>query len=183
MRYILIVLLATKVAYGVDWLCTEESSQRIGRQIYACGIGEAKSEARARDAAFAAAEREFHRICDASDDCRGRAVTADPRRTECHAGKCYRLVVFTVESGHGKHRRAPAGPVAYLKKGMTPDEVISFMGKPQRAIGGETFFYEKNPKCEKGGDCFVQFSGKKRRVDRWEWVDPSYTEDTHGGDR
>src|SRR6185437_726171 len=82
-----------------DWLCRTQAAQRVGTTIVACGIGEADSEAKAREAAFDNAQREFHAICDDSDDCKGHSVVLSPLRNECEPEssvkvKCFRALKF-----------------------------------------------------------------------------------------
>lgn len=48
-----------------------------------CGIGSAADEAAAREAALAAATREFQLLCDDSADCRNRDYNRKPLRNDC----------------------------------------------------------------------------------------------------
>lgn len=162
---LLIFLIATSAQ--AEWLCTQESSQRFGSDISACGIGEAKLESEARALALENAKAEFQRLCLASDDCRGHKVTLDPRRTDCKptaAGvKCYRLVRFSIanelsESGplalaEPKKILAPSRPARKnakknsfepIRKGMTKSALIESFGVPHSiddlgVIGSQRF--------------------------------------------
>lgn len=85
-----------------DWLCHEEASQRQGDEILACGIGIGPDENSARIQALDNASLEFNKLCNVSDDCRGKKVAATPKRTQCSQDgktfKCYRLVSFAVSA-------------------------------------------------------------------------------------
>lgn len=95
-----VFIVSMRASAKEDWICVEASSQRVGNTIQSCGIGVAGDEASARLKAFDSAKAEFDRLCAASDDCKGRKVTVDPRRTTCEpAGggfKCYRMLSFII---------------------------------------------------------------------------------------
>lgn len=83
-----------------DWLCTEESSERRGNQVYACGVGQGPMESLARYNALLHAKREFYELCNISADCKDHKILAEAKRTSClhrKGYKCYRLVVFTIQ--------------------------------------------------------------------------------------
>ncbi len=86
--------------YAADWLCTEESSQRVENTIQACGIGMSVNEKTARQEAFISAKQEFSNICDSDFGCKNHAVSVKPRRTSCQVESgiytCYRLIEFTI---------------------------------------------------------------------------------------
>lgn len=98
----LVFTLLLGVANAEDWLCKNESSQLVDGALQACGIGEGKDENEARAKAFENARAEFIRVCDASDTCKGRLVSVEPKRTTCEmqakGNRCYRMVVFNVGS-------------------------------------------------------------------------------------
>jgi hypothetical protein len=92
-----------------DWLCTEESSVRIGGaygSIHSCGVGEAPNESQARANAFDSAKAEFDRVCSNSVDCHRNSVVVEPARTTCSKNqdgyKCYRMVIFHLEQVHNE---------------------------------------------------------------------------------
>ena len=94
-------MLVSSWAYaGEEWLCTEESSQRSGDIIKACGVGTGITEKEARKDAFNTAYAEFKAICDVSSDCQNHAISATPKRTSCQQDgltyKCYRLVEYRI---------------------------------------------------------------------------------------
>jgi hypothetical protein len=165
MRYVIALLLISRPLLAVDWLCTEESSQRRGDAIYACGIGSGKTESAARAAAFASAKAEFQRICRSSDDCRGHKVSAEPRRTECREEqgfKCYRLVVYSIApSAQELEARAASSSRSYVRKGMHRRQLVAFMGMPtlvskDYSPGLDLFLYKDHPKCN-DHECLFWF--------------------------
>lgn len=100
------LFLPTMCIASEEWLCTSEASQVHNGNVFSCGVGTGKDEDEARSKAFVNAQSEFDRICGASTNCRGRAVTVEPRRTTCEPlgdshYKCYRLIVFSVGSDLG----------------------------------------------------------------------------------
>ena len=120
---------------GAEWLCEEEASQREGNTIKSCGIGQAKTEAEARDMALDNAKKEFDKICNASVDCAGHKTIADPRRTSCslkgNTYTCHRLIAFEISSklttgriAHISMQRALRGSTAgKLAKSRVEDAV------------------------------------------------------------
>lgn len=101
MNFLMLLFSAISFATASEsWLCTEESSQTQGQQIFACGVGHGEDEDQARAKAFDSAKAEFRRLCDVSTACKGLAVKVEPKRTTCEEGsqgwKCYRLLVFEV---------------------------------------------------------------------------------------
>jgi hypothetical protein len=183
MRYVIALLFLARPLLAVDWLCTEESSQRRGDAIYACGIGAGKTESAARAAAFASAKAEFDRVCSSSDDCRGHKVSAEPRRTECREEqgfKCYRLVAYTIApSAHELEARAQATGV-FITEGMPRRELVAFMGMPDIVAesyspGRDLFLYKDNPKCNVH-ECLVWIDNHRKRVTTWSGVKPAFTD-------
>lgn len=177
-------LLATSLCgsgWAADWLCQEEASQRHGNEIYACGIGAGKDENDARLDAFDNAKKEFERICQISDDCKGRMISVRPQRTACEQKpknySCHRLVVFEIQErgaasiGSRNVTSAPAldeakedfKPFKYqeiahlpkLKRGMTKAQVLKIFGKPKNAspllYGGHSFMF-KGRMCMDGSE-------------------------------
>jgi hypothetical protein len=139
MRFaVLVVFVLARTGYSAAWLCEEEASQRRGTSIYSCGIGTGGDEATARSKAFDAATLEFSKICDKSDDCKGRKVSLDPQRTDCRPGKnknykCYRLIVYRIlDAGAGGRELASeaAAESKPIKKGFTKKQLYSIIGEP-----------------------------------------------------
>ena len=81
-----------------DWFCTDQSSERRGDSILACGEGDTAQ------IAFDEAWKEFRRICARSADCRYHDVIVTPQRTEIihrthnhgHKKKYRRLLAFEI---------------------------------------------------------------------------------------
>ncbi len=99
MNFLGIAVLFAQNCRADDWLCTEEASQRDGNVIKACGVGLGFDENGARYQALENAKIEFDKVCNASSDCKGHEVVAEPTRTECREGelfKCYRLIQFKI---------------------------------------------------------------------------------------
>lgn len=97
----LFILVSAQMAKADDWLCTQEASHRMGDTVKSCGIGVGADESDARSAALLNAKKEFYAVCEASNDCTGHAVTAQPMRTTCNTSAfgmvtCYRLVNFVI---------------------------------------------------------------------------------------
>lgn len=161
-----LALLAAERSFAKDdWLCTQESSQRRGGLVLACGVARSRDEADARARAFDNAQAEFRRVCDASDDCRGRASTLEPKRTSCSreaSGEfaCYRLLQVSLD-------RSPDGPSVSkpttgrapsqsdrprLKQNMSKADVLSLLGSPSGEVASEyeadrAFLYFRGPAC------------------------------------
>lgn len=126
----LLFLLADNSFAKSEWLCTEASSQRRGDSIYSCGIGSGKDENEARLNAFDNSKKEFNRICDSSDDCKGHEISVNPERTACEKGtntfKCYRLIVFTInEKAKNGTAKSPSAETNIVLKDQ-PDKFESF---------------------------------------------------------
>lgn len=131
-----------------EWLCVEASSQRIGSEIQACGIGNGKDENSARLNAFDNARAEFTKLCEASDDCNGHEIVVEPKRTSCErvneSYKCYRMLAFTIKD---KRKKSPIelkespeifGSFSYkdiqnlpkAKVGMKKEDLFKDFGQP-----------------------------------------------------
>ncbi len=185
MRLLLLLTFAIPAFAATDWLCTEEASQRKGNAIYACGIGDGRDENEARSKAFLNAKAEFARICDASDDCRGHRVSAEPARTACEGLRCYRLVVFTIgQSATYADKTEAFTPFVYDKEsnlprirvGMAKADVLRQFGAPDRAetsMGSLEFDYSGRM-CQEGISCFAVFD-QDNRVLRFNGFKPLYT--------
>lgn len=99
----LLLILLSQIAMADTWFCSNESGQRTGNTVYACGIGESlNDEALSRKRALQNAIDEFKMICELSKDCQGREITIEPKRTECKITslgllKCYRLIQINIE--------------------------------------------------------------------------------------
>ena len=157
---LLISLLSVNV-HADSWLCTEESSQRSGNIINACGIGLGSEENTARLKALDNAKLEFKRLCEVSSDCAGRMISVQPQRTTCEtegAGyKCYRLLAFTIGNTSNDSRRVGRHPSstnenaefepfiygqtaqAHFPKvyvGQSKSDFLELFGKPDRLIKG-----------------------------------------------
>ncbi len=124
-----------------EWLCTQESSERRGQDIVACGVGVAPTENEARLSAFDGAETEFKRICTASADCNSTQSIVIPKRTTCEVKEdglfeCRRLVIFSMAAGPAKPESLKASAAKYQKiaKGMTLANLTYQFGQPT-AIG------------------------------------------------
>lgn len=151
---LLLLLLSANSFAAEDWFCSEESSEKRGNSIYACGIGEGPSESDARSSALDNAKLEFSKLCTISDDCRGHRVIARPARTTCEPGyRCYRMVVFTIQSVSADATGGEAG----LSIGMTQQAVLTNFGMP-KVIGhppdGTLTFQYYGEMCQRPG-CVV----------------------------
>jgi hypothetical protein len=139
MKTLITALIVSKIALA-GWYCTEVASEKKGNSIYACGIGTAVNEDKARTEAFKSAEAEFQNICQASEDCRGKAYNTDPLRTECVTNKdnvtCHRLLVFTPTDKKSLSTSYNPDQVSVkkVKKGMSIKEVMSILGKPSSIV-------------------------------------------------
>lgn len=185
-----------------QWICTEQSSQRDGNVIAACGIGSGQDENEARLSAFDNSKSEFKRVCDASDDCKGRAISAEPQRTTCEKNgtsfKCYRMITFTigerikdqdraVSSGDAKESMQPfsydeISSLPKVRKGMTKKELLQSIGAPRSvdqemaSFGGGVAFHYKGKMCVyESSLCHIYL--KNDRVDKYYDIKPVYTED------
>lgn len=186
-----------------DWLCTEASSQRRGDSIYSCGIGSGKDENTARLNAFDNSKREFTKICDASDDCKGHEISVKPERTACdeNAGqvKCYRLIVFSIGekakngtaklvdvglkketprrrlASHNTPEEKTDGDTLKLMKGLKKSQVIEIFGSPTSTsdYGTPTFDYNNKKYCLYLS-CEISFDSRGR-VYSWTGFKPKYT--------
>lgn len=95
MKYLIFFIMSISQVQAADWFCSEESSERNGNTISACGIASHPDEATARNMAFHNARIEFENICKSSADCVAHYITMKPKRTDCHLHdgvyKCSRL--------------------------------------------------------------------------------------------
>jgi hypothetical protein len=94
-----LILSVSSIAHA-NWFCSEESSDKIGNVINACGVAEASTESKARSDAFESASQEYKHLCEASDDCRYHFVNVKPKRTSCEKTasgfKCYRMLAYEI---------------------------------------------------------------------------------------
>lgn len=127
---ILFMIISTK-AFGVNWYCTDVASERMGNIIRACGVGEGGDENEARTKAFENAKNEFSNICSNSDDCKNHRITISPQRTACEtrgkSHKCYRLIEFTILDRVNVLKPNPGLEVyrsGKMPKGIDKSEVI-----------------------------------------------------------
>lgn len=122
------------------WLCKEESSRRQGDDtVLACGIGIASDENEARLQAFDNAKLEFDKLCKASDDCQGRPVSIEPKRTTCEQDsdqifKCYRLLAFTITKPQVQKDPVTGKVLTKVTKGITKQELLVILGTPSGVI-------------------------------------------------
>ncbi len=95
-----ILILAGKVHADDQWFCVEESGKRDDNVIWACGVGEGKTEHRSRREALSEALAAFRTLCVASVDCDIANVSVEPKRLSCTENskgwKCYQLIVVTI---------------------------------------------------------------------------------------
>jgi hypothetical protein len=145
MKYVGFLLFFLSLNVHADnWLCTEESSQRVGSEINACGIGTGISEDEARTEAFNNSKAEFDRVCNASADCKNHEVTLTPMRTTCEVKNfvytCQRLVVYSIGKDKSimalninirPYTTAPIKVYGKIHEGMTRKEVTSMIGMPE----------------------------------------------------
>lgn len=100
MRNIIFVILLSPLSAHAGWFCSEESSEKNGNVINACGVGVGSDENEARTQAFENAKLEYKQLCEGSDDCRYHFVNIKPKRTECSSTsqgfKCYRMLAFEI---------------------------------------------------------------------------------------
>lgn len=92
---ILSLFFSTTAFASENWLCTEDSAQRNGHIIIACGAGLGKTEGDAREDAAFRAKKEFNAICEQSLECRGHETEVEPTRSTCEPigggfTRCYR---------------------------------------------------------------------------------------------
>lgn len=99
-KVLLILGYMAQTAGADTWLCSEQVSERRGKDIYACGVAVENTEAMARGSAFEDASKEFDRICQGSDDCVDHEIAIEPKRSTCEQigaqYECRRLIVFHI---------------------------------------------------------------------------------------
>lgn len=130
-------------AEDTDWFCTEVASQRSGGEVRSCGVGTGADENAARRAAFDNAKAEFSALCQASADCRGKAVNVTPERTSCEdegdGFKCYRLLVFSITEddaiGEALNEMpgndAPPAPVVAARRAVAAERLLAEVPKEE----------------------------------------------------
>ena len=179
-----------------QWVCTTESSQRIGNTVHACGVANGKDENEARALAFDNAKLEFFKICDSSADCRGHELKVDPARTTCEAidsgFKCFRMVSFAISDKIASvieehlptwEEAIAAQPVQKIKRGMTIKQVVTILGEPSQVMADDmglnaiSLIYNDRPFCEKS---FCQVTFMNKRVIDWNYF-KSYQTDFLAG--
>lgn len=101
MLYVML-LLSTLGLTQDQWICQVDSTQIVGGDVAACGVGDGVSEGTARSLAFESAKREFDSICGPDTECGMHKYAVEPKRTTCERvesyWKCYRMVVFKLVS-------------------------------------------------------------------------------------
>lgn len=85
---------------NAQWICREASSNRTGRSITACGVGQSTNLEEARIKSRESAVEEFKRICQLSSDCSEFDYTVVPKRTDCENKDgnhiCFRALDFEI---------------------------------------------------------------------------------------
>lgn len=98
----LLLSLLISMAFGAEqnpsWFCIDESGQRNGNVLWACGVGEAVTESAARQEALEAAFHEYHAICAESSNCQ-KKPTIEPKRLSCIESKITKPPSLMYESG------------------------------------------------------------------------------------
>jgi len=161
---------------ATGWLCEEESSQRRGNTISACGIGVGRDENLARLMAFDNAKVEFSKVCGASDDCKGHRISVEPARTACDRDgknyKCYRLIIFTIGSLAERAIKPLATTLSAPKHAPQKSPDVSEVTLQDTPDSFEPFTYEQIeslPKAKKGmtkKDVLKMF-GSPKTVGEW----------------
>lgn len=148
-------------AQADDWLCKEESSQLVESVLQACGIGDGKDENEARAKAFEHARDEFLRVCAASDTCKDKQVSVEPKRTSCESisnrTRCYRLVAFSI-SGETSAARKTSDRSSYKKdlatasntKGLRRPTVVAIHDRNETFTPFNYESIEQLPKVRRG---------------------------------
>lgn len=189
---VMIILIFLPATAKEEWLCTEQSSQRIGDSFNSCGVGIGADENAARTKALDNAKTEFLKICESSDDCKGQQVSAVPGRTTCEKTnegyKCYRLVIFSVSPQLSDKRSVASETVRrsriVLRKGMSKQELVSKFGSPENVVHGTELgtgkrylqiFYRSTYCAHVGSSCYVIL--KDDRVESFEQFNPQFTDD------
>lgn len=100
-KLMMFLVLISSPVMADDWVCHTQASVAMGpNAMLACGMADASTESQARLKAYTAALTEFRQVCDASDECKGRAIETKPARTECSSYeggfRCYRAVSVTI---------------------------------------------------------------------------------------
>jgi hypothetical protein len=154
-----------EVLASESWLCTESSTRRSGTTIQACGVGLGADESEAKLKALAHAQIEFNVLCQASSDCQGRPVFADPKRTTCEKKndkvECRRMVSFSfvpkaipgIDNDDSTELDSPPPPPeeAKIEKGLSKREVLARFGEPTQVLDAGNnqwiFYYRNQPFC------------------------------------
>jgi hypothetical protein len=173
-KLLLLLLVPTVCLAHTTWLCTEESSQREGNVIKACGVATASLEPLARAGAFDQAKAELGRVCAVGADCHGHQVVITPKRTLCErvasGYRCYRLVEFEVQDtlvAVLQPRAERPKPVVAALPGQPVDVVdITSYGEKKRRL---QYFYTGHDVCVYS-DCYIVVNGGK--VELYEGVRP-----------
>jgi|ERR1019366_6007351 hypothetical protein len=86
-----------------EWFCTDDQAIVKDNVWAICGIGTMGHEGPAREFALNNAVHEFKVMCEMSENCKGKKVRVEPKRSTCFREKdyngytCHRLFIFTVE--------------------------------------------------------------------------------------
>ena len=169
----LIGLSSAAAQAGADWLCTEESSQVRDGAILSCGVALGRDENEARAKSFDNAKSEFERVCTASDACRGRLFSLEPKRTSCSPEpggyKCYRLLTFTIKepdrstASEPDAGQATAPTLPRLRRAMSKNGVLEALGPAQTSetsdyVPGRSYLrYRGAPCLVENSECSVTF--------------------------
>jgi hypothetical protein len=145
MTSILVMILLLHVSLEGEssetWLCSELASRKLGDLIQVCGVAVGADEPEAKLQALKNAQAEFKTLCQASSDCLGKAVLANPKRTSCEKTRdnkveCRRLLEFSYS--HSDDSKAVDSFASVngqtnrrkIEKGMSKKDVLLKFGKP-----------------------------------------------------
>lgn len=138
----LVLLILMPIERANAWFCSEGTSRRVGTAFESCGVAMEPTEAAARKVALQNALEEFRLLCIASDDCRDRAVSVEPRRTEClpKAGRieCRRMVRIEILAkeaiGKQEDRKIQPGRGEKVYVGQPLDKALHLLGTPNQIL-------------------------------------------------
>lgn len=110
MRYLFLILLffmACRSNAEEQWFCVDDQSKKNGNTMEVCGVGTASTEGEARHQALQNSIKDFQTICNLSQDCKGRKINIEPKRSTCLKNPsqfhtpfanftCHRMLLFTI---------------------------------------------------------------------------------------
>lgn len=169
---ILIMFVGNSALAGENWLCKEATSVRRGSDIEACGVATSADLNVAKNMAFDNAKSEFNKICGSSEDCYGRDISVNPKRTTCDtfngAYTCYRLLEFNI--GKVKTQLATTfkayepeqdAQLPKIYKGMRKTDVLKIFGAPYSVVVDDIIehetqlIYTSDIICQGGMGCGI----------------------------